>query len=329
MFMATQDKVLLINQIEGTLKPRMFANLLEEAVTEIQEHLDEYDVTHLAAESTGSDDMLDTYINAKKVSGRSEKTLVRYRYVIERFLKAVNVKTKDITTEHIRNYFAKEMTRGVAESTVDGIRQILCGYFGWLEHEKMIRANPISSIEAIKFQKKERTSMSDADMELLKRHCQNIRDRAIFHFLLATGCRISEVTSLNRTDVDLDNGECIVLGKGNKERTAFLDDVAILTLREYLSSRNDTCEALFVNKNGGRLQPGGVRAMLKVLSEKAGVDNVHPHRFRRTMVTRLLNRGMPIQEVAIIVGHEKVDTTMRYYSSNKNRIRNSYRIYMA
>ena len=314
--MATQDKALLMHKVEGTLRTRMFANLLEEAVDEIQDHLDEFEISHIQDGTMETEDMLDSYINAKKVGGRSEKTLVRYRYVIERFLKEVNVKTKNITTEHIRNYFAKEMTRGVAESTVDGIRQILCGYFGWLEHEKMIRANPISNIEAIKFQKKERISMSDVDMEILKRHCQNIRDRAIFNFLLATGCRISEVTNLNRTDVDLDNGECIVLGKGNKERTVFLDDVAVLTLREYLSSRNDTCEALFVNKRGGRLQPGGVRAMLKALSEKAGVDNVHPHRFRRTMVTRLLNRGMPIQEVAIIVGHERVDTTMQYFSSN-------------
>lgn len=227
--MATQDKVLLMHKMEATLKPRMFANLLEEAVVEIQDHLNEFDVSHINSEGIETEDVLDTYINAKKVSGRSEKTLVRYRYTIERFLNTVGLKTTSITTEHVRQYFADEMQRGVAESTVDGIRQVLSGYFGWLEHEKMIHVNPMYNIEPIKYQKKERTSLSYAETEILKRHCKNIRDSAIISFLLATGCRISEVTNLNKNDVDLVNGECIVLGKGNKERTVFLDDIAVLT----------------------------------------------------------------------------------------------------
>ena len=327
--MATQDKVLLMHKVEQTLKPRMFANLLEEAVDEIQGHLDEFDVTHVGDNEPETDDLLDSYINAKKVGGRSEGTQTRYRYIIERFLKAVNVRTKDVTTEHIRQYFAKELARGISESTIDGVRQILSAYFSWLEHEKLICRNPVFNIESIKYQKKERLSLSYADTEVLKRHCQNVRDHAIVCFLLATGCRINEVTKLNKDDVDLNNGECIVLGKGNKERTVFLDDVAIMALREYLSQRKDDCEALFIGIRKKRLQPGGVRAMLKNLAGKAGVENVHPHRFRRTLVTRLLNRGMPIQEVAIIVGHEKVDTTMKYYAANKSRIKNSYRMYTA
>ena len=329
VFMATQDKVLLMHKVESALKPRMFANLLEEAVDEIQGHLDEFDVTHIGEAKPEEDNMLDSYIAAKKVGGRSEGTQTRYRYVIERFLKSINVRTKDVTTEHIRQYFAQEMERGVSESTVDGVRQILSSYFGWLEHEKLICRNPIFNIESIKYQKKERLAMSYADTEVLKRHCKTIRDHALICFLLATGCRISEVVNLNRDDVDLDKGECIVLGKGNKERTVFLDDVAVMTLREYLAQRNDDCEALFVGKGNKRFQPGGVRAMLKTLATESGIENVHPHRFRRTLVTRLLNRGMPIQEVAIIVGHEKVDTTMKYYAANKSRIKNSYRMYTA
>lgn len=327
--MSMQDKVLLMHKVEETLKPRMFANLLEEAVDQIQTHLDEFEVANIGDESPETEDLLDAYISAKQVGGRSEKTLIRYRYVIERFLHAVKVKTKDITTDHIRAYFAAEMRRGVSESTVDGVRQILSGYFGWLAQEKKISYNPIANVEAIKHQQKERLALSYADTEVLKRHCKSVRDAAIVSFLLATGCRISEVTALNRADVNLDAGECIVLGKGNKERTVFLDDVAVLTLREYLSTRKDNCAALFIGKRNERLLPGGVRAMLTKLSEVSGIENVHPHRFRRTMVTRLLNRGMPIQEVALIVGHEKVDTTMRYYSSSKARIKNSYRMYTA
>ena len=328
--MSSKDKALLMHKVESTLKPRMFANLLEEAVEEIQDHLDEFDVTHTGGTfAPESEDLLDVFINAKRVSGRSEKTLVRYRYVIERFLKSANAKTRQVTPYHIREYFAGEMSRGVSESTIEGIRQTLSAYFGWLEHEKLIDRNPVFNIEPIKYQKKERLSLSYADIEVLRRNCKNIRDNAIISFLLATGCRISEVTGLNRDDVDLDAGECIVLGKGNKERTVFLDDVAVLTVREYLATRSDSCPALFVNKDHRRLNPGGVRAMLKKVAAAAHIDNVHPHRFRRTMVTHLLNRGMPIQEVAIIVGHEKVDTTMKYFSSNKSRIKNSYRIYTA
>ena len=325
--MASQDKALLMNKVEETLKPRMFANLLEEAIDEIQDHLDEFDITHINQDVIKTEDLLIVYLNAKKVGGRSEKTLTRYAYVIGRFLKAVGIKTKDITTDHVRDYFSKELARGVAESTVDGIRETLNAYFGWLEQEKLIRRNPVVHIEAIKYQKKERLSLSATDIELIKRK-SGVRDNAIVSFLLATGCRISEMTQLNRTDVDLDAGECVVLGKGNKERTVFLDDVAILTLKEYLSQRNDDNEALFVGCRKERLQPGGVRAMMKRLSKASGVENVHPHRFRRTNVTRLLNHGMAIQEVAILAGHSKVDTTMKYFAASKTRIKNSYRMHM-
>ena len=327
--MSNQDKSLLMHKVEGTLKTRMFANLLEEAVDEIQEHLDEFDIVHIAENALETDDLLSAFLSAKKVAGRSEKTLTRYQYIIERFMNFANTKTRDINQNHIRAYFAHELDRGVSESTVDGIRQVLSGYFGWLEHEKLIRSNPVFNIEAIKYQKKERLAFSYADTEVIKRNCRNLRDNAIVSFFLATGCRVGEVSRLNRDDVNLDEGECIVLGKGRKERVVFLDDVAVLTLREYLATRADNCEALFVTRRGKRFQPGGSRYMLCRIAEKSGVENVHPHRFRRTVVTRLLNRGMPIQEVAIVVGHDKVDTTMKYYSANKSRIKNSYRIYTA
>lgn len=329
--MAEKDKALLMKKVEGTLKPRMFANLLEEAVDEIQDHLDEFDINHVVSDDGSvleSNDCLETFINAKRVGGRSEKTLVRYRYIIERFMDYVKVKTNDVTTYHVRDYFSAEQQRGVSESTIEGLREVLNGYFGWLEHEKLIRKNPVFNIERIKYQKKERLAFSYTDIDLLQKNSyDNIRDNAIISVLLASGCRISEIVNLNRDDVDLANGEFIVLGKGNKERTVFLDDVAIMTLKEYLLSRSDNCNALFVNRYCKRLQPGGVRAMLKKVSEKANIENVHPHRFRRTMITRLLNRGMPIQEVAILVGHDKIDTTMKYFSSNKGRIKNSYKLY--
>ena len=326
--MAIQDKAMLMHQVEQTLHPRMFANLLEEAMTEINGHLDEYDVRHLG-ESSGTDNLLDSFINAKKVEGLSESTLSLYRYNIERFMMFANVKTRDVTTHHIREYLAHEQNRGLSDTTVNNLRSILNSYFSWLDQEKLITSNPVKSIGVIKCQKKVRESISDADMERLKRSCKNLRDIAILNLLASTGCRISEITNLNRNDVDLENMECTVLGKGNKERTVYLNEVAAMTLKEYLAKRKDRYPALFIGKRKNRLHPNGVREMLKQLAERSGVTNIHPHRFRRTLITNLLNRGMPIQEVAIVVGHDKIDTTMRYFSSSKARIKNSYRKYIS
>ena len=329
--MPEKDKAALMIKVEQTLKPRMFANLLEEAVTEIQDHLDGFDVTQRSGlPDSAPDDLLEAFISAKRVGGRSEKTLVRYRYVIGRFMHHANVPTSSVTTYHVRDYFSAEQLRGVSDGTIEGIRQVLNGYFGWLEHEKLIPSNPVFNVEPIRCQKKERLAFSYTDVELIRKNTyKSLRNNAIVSFLLATGCRIGEVVGLNRNDVNFDQLECVVLGKGNKERTVFLDDVAAMTLKEYQLSRTDSCEALFVNRSGNRISAGGVRDMLCKVSAASNVENIHPHRFRRTLITRLLNRGMPIQEVAIIVGHEKIDTTMKYFSSSKGRIKNSYRTYMA
>ena len=324
--MAEQDKVLLMHKVDGTLRTRMFANLLEEAEAEIQEHLDEFSVKYVGGEIVETDDILTAFIEAKRAGGRSEKTLVRYRYVIERFMFAVGVKTRDVNQVHVRAYITAEQKRGIQNSTLEGIRTILNSYFNWLEHEKKISKNPLYNIETIKSEEKKPEAFSRPDIEKMKRTCTSLRDMAIINFLLATGCRVSEMTGLNIQDINFDEGECVVDGKGAKERTVFLDDVAIMTLKEYLATRSDKEEALFVGSRGERLQPGGVRIMLKRIEKASGVKNVHPHRFRRTAVTRLLGLGMPIQDVAIIVGHESIDTTMTYYAISNSRIKNSYRL---
>ena len=327
--MATQDKVMLMYRIEGTLRPRMFANLLDESIEEINGHLDEFDVKHISGsgEADETDDMLTTYIEAKRTEGRSEKTLVRYQYVIEKFMKFCGCSTRDVTTYHIRDYLAKEQARGVKDTTLEGIRQVFSGYFGWLEHEKLIPMNPVFNVGAIKCEKMVKEAYSDAEIERLKRSCIDIRDMAIVCFLLSTGCRVSEMTGLDIDDIDFNASECVVNGKGKKQRTVYLDEIAVMTIKEYLSRRTDNEKALFVGYFGERLQPGGVRIMLKALGKRAKVTNVHPHRFRRTFITKLLNRGMPIQEVALVVGHDKMDTTMRYFSASNARIKSSFQKY--
>lgn len=173
--------------------------------------------------------------------------------------------------------------------------------------------------------KEDETKVWDVDLELLKTHCKRTRDKAIILFLLSTGCRISEVTQLNRTDVDFDNLVCKVLGKGNKERMVYIDAVTAMILNEYLQSRKDDSPALFVGKGSPRLSQGGIRLVLKNIQKDAQIKTtVHPHRFRRTLATNLIHRGMPIQEVARILGHEKLDTTMKYVCLNDSDIKFSY-----
>lgn len=327
--MAVSDKALLLNKVEGTLKTRMFANLMEEAMEEIQVHLDDFDVTNVSSEVVESDDLLKQFIDAKKSNGRGEKTLVRYEYVIERFMRFTKVKTRDVTEAHVREYFSTELERGIAKSTIEGIRETLNSYFRWLAEDGLIKKNPLIHISTIREDKKVKEAFSETDIERLRRSSNNLRDTAIINVLLSTGCRVSELVGMDIKDIDLANGECIVFGKGRKERIVYLNEVSVMSIKEYLFTRNDNNPALFVNRNGKRILPGGVRVALKRLEKISGVENVHPHRFRRTEITNLLNRGMPIQEVAIVSGHDNIETTMKYYDSSKARIKNSWQRYTA
>lgn len=274
-----------------------------------------------------TDELLDAYISAKTIEGRSPKTLERYKYIITKMMKSINIPIRKISVFHIRTYLTKEKQRGLSDRTLEGTREVLSAFFGWLHREGLINSNPISNLGTIKYAKVTRLPYSQVDIEKLKESCDNDRDKAIISFLLSSGCRISEVCALNRTDIDFDNKQCKVLGKGNKERIVYIDDITVLHLKRYLNNRKDEYEALFIGKNTKRLQPGGIRHMLKKVAAKAEVSNTHPHRFRRTLATSLIDHGMPIQEVAIILGHDKLDTTMGYvYTDNKN-VKNSYEKY--
>ena len=288
--------------------------------------LDGFDMAELIGD-TGPDDLLDSYVAAMKVECRSPKTIERYIYIIGKLMAFAKVPTRRISVYHLRNYIAAEKERGIQDSTLEGYREIFSAYFNWLQREALIEKNPCTNLGVIKCAKKEKKTYSDRELERLNRCCNTARDRAILHFLRSTGCRISEATGLNRDQVDLERLECVVHGKGNKDRVVYLDDVAGMVISEYLAERKDDMPALFVGLRGERLQPGGVRVMLKGLAERAGVDHVHPHKFRRTLATDLARRGMPIQEVARVLGHEKLDTTMKYVVLNKDDIKASYRRY--
>ena len=324
--MAIDAKISFMNQ----LKEQMADTLTVEQMAKLEKTgfalMDRFDVVELI-DNTGPDDLLDSYVAAMKVECRSQKTINRYVYIIGKLMAFAKVPTRRVSVYHLRAFIAAEKERGIQDSTLEGYREIFSAYFNWLQRECLIDKNPTTNLGVIKCAKKEKKTYTERELERLNRCCANIRDRAILHFLRSTGCRISEVTELNRDMVDIDRLECVVHGKGNKERTVYLDDVAAMVLGEYLASRTDDNPALFVNRYTERIHPGGVREMLNELAEKAGVDHVHPHKFRRTLATDLTRRGMPIQEVARILGHEKLDTTMKYVILNKDDIKASYRRY--
>jgi site-specific recombinase XerD len=325
--MAIEAKVTLLGELERDLYDRLTAAQLAEVMSALADRLNSYTMERLVDFAGTSDDLLMAYINALSVEGRSEKTLERYRYIITRMMESVKVPTNRITVYHLRRYLTDEKTRGISDRTLEGYRQVFSAYFNWLQRERLIENNPTANLGAIKYAKKQKDIYSDADVERMKFSCKTLRDRAIICFLQATGCRVSEVVGLNRDDVDIFNLVATVLGKGNKERTVYLDQVAAMTLQAYLEARKDNSPALFAGKGTDRLQPGAIRQMLVKLGKNAKVTHVHPHKFRRTTATNLIRHGMPIQEVAAILGHDKLDTTMQYVVLDKTAVQYSYKKY--
>lgn len=324
LIMSMQDKTLFLRQLETALSTTLTASDMSRTLTAVADTLEHFDIAKLADSDGEQDDLLQAYLAAMEIQGRSKNTMNRYVYIIKRMMAAVKVTTRHITVYHLRKYLMDEKARGVGDRTLEGYRQIFSSYFNWLQRESLIVQNPTANLGAIKCQKKLKQAYSDIDIEKLMLECDNLRDRAIIRFLMSTGCRISEMVQLNRDDIDFASLECTVLGKGNKERTVYLDSVAGMTIRQYLEGRRDNEPALFIGKGTERLHPGGVRLMLNNLSAKAGVENVHPHKFRRTLATNLIKHGMPIQEVAAILGHDKLDTTMQYVVLDKTQVRSSY-----
>ena len=225
---------------------------------------------------------------------------------------------------------------GNSDRTIEGYRAVLNSFFGWLSREGMIHDNPCANISPITCAKKVRTPFSEVDLYKIVEKCDfnsgdrctTDRNKTIVSFLGSTGCRISEMCALNRDSIRLDDMECVVHGKGNKDRVVYIDDVTAMLLKRYLDSRTDDSPALFIGRGSDRLTPGGVRHILKTIEARAGVENVHPHRFRRTLATNLIGHGMPIQEVSRLLGHENLDTTMTYCYVDQKSVKSSYQKYL-
>jgi len=325
--MAIEAKVSFMNELEKSLAKNIPMETMAAVMARVADTLEGFEMMEHFRDGGEKDDLLESYISALQVEGLSQKSIDRYAYEIRRLLAHAGMTCRRITVYHIRAYLAYGQKRGLAAESLKGQRDIFSTFFNWLQRENLIDKNPMANIAPIKCPKKKKIIYSETDLVRLKDNCSKKRDRAIVSFLESTGCRISEMTQLNREDVNLEGLECVVRGKGDKERTVYMSAVAGMQLREYMRERSDDCEALFINCFGNRMQPGGVRNMLKNIAKAAGVEKVHPHKFRRTLATNLARRGMQVQEVARILGHERLDTTMEYVVLDQAEIKNSYRRY--
>ena len=271
---------------------------------------------------------LKIFLAAKRVEGCSEKTIRYYDSTIRNVLTSIGKEVKSVTTDNLRVYLDEYQKRSNASKvTIDNIRRILSSFFAWLEDENYIDKSPVRRIHKVKTCKTVKETYSDEALELMRDHCDGIRDLAIIDMLASTGIRVGELVKLNRSDVDFENRECIVLGKGNKQRRVYFDARAKIHLQKYLRSRTDSNEALFVSLQHphNRLLISGVEIRLRELGRKLDLCKVHPHKFRRTLATMAIDKGMPIEQVQQLLGHQSVDTTLHYAMVNQNNVKLSHR----
>ncbi len=329
MLMSMEAKKLLMKEIESALSSKITNQMMIDVMAEIETKIVEYQVDRDEGncDRYAFNELLDAFIEAKTIEGRSVKTMDRYRYILGRLRDETSVPINSMTVFTVRSWLSKEQSRGISDITLEGYRNIFSSFFGWLHKEGLLKNNPCANLGPIKCRKQVKTPYSDIEIEMLKEACECSRDKALVQFLLSTGCRISEVCALNRDSLNFHELEVKVLGKGDKERTVFFDDVTAMLMKRYLDERTDDSPALFAGKGTARMTPGGVRAKLNKIADRAGVKDVFPHKFRRTLATTLIDRGMSIQEVASILGHDKLDTTMKYVFLSKTNVKNHYHKY--
>ena len=276
-------------------------------------------------------DYVQIFLAAKRVEGCSDKTIRYYESTIRNVLTAVNKLPDQATTEDIRLYLDEYQQRSKASKvTIDNIRRILSSFFSWLEDEDYIVKSPVRRIHKVKTCKTVKETYTDEALELMRDHSECGRDLAIIDMLASTGMRVGELVKLNKADIDFQNRECIVLGKGNKQRKVYFDARTKIHLQNYLNSRTDNNEALFVSlqKPYDRLRISGVEIRLRDLGKKLNLNKVHPHKFRRTLATMAIDKGMPIEQVQQLLGHSSVDTTLQYAMVNQNNVKSSHRKYI-
>ena len=278
-----------------------------------------------------NDEILQRFLSSKRLEGCSSKTLNYYNTTIQKMLREVNLPLSEMQTDDLRKYLSRyQLLHNSSRVTIDNMRRIFSSFFAWLEDEEYILKSPVRRIHRIKTSRVVREIFSDEDIELLRENCVHARDLAMLDLLLSTGIRVGELVNIDVSDVDFEERQCVVLGKGNHERIVYFDAKTKLHLLEYLEQREGTSKALFVSlhKPYQRISIAAVELRLKQIGRNANIQNVHPHKFRRTLATMAIDKGMPVEQVQKLLGHIRIDTTMHYAMVNESNVKISHRKYI-
>lgn len=279
-----------------------------------------------------NDEFLKMFLAAKRIEGCSDRTISYYQTTVKHLLSKTETSVRKITTEEMREYLSNYQKRNDCSNvTIDNVRRNISSFFSWLEEEDYILKSPMRRIHKIKTKTVVKSTISDEGIELLRDNCKEKRDLAIIDLLYSTGIRVGELVNLNIEDIDLEGRECVVYGKGDKERRVYFDAKAKVHLKEYIETRRDNNEALFVTLDAphDRLKISGVEIRLRKLGRELNLERIHPHKFRRSMATRAIDKGMPIEQVQKILGHSQIDTTMQYAMVNQNNVKSAHQKFMS
>lgn len=325
-------KKVIINEImQGMLKHldnsqmKMLYNVLERSfegieISKTEFPTDEQNINYI-----------DLFVSAKRVEGCSEKTLHYYSQTIKSVIDYIGKEIPHITTEDLRHYITNyQEDRKSSKVTIDNIRRILSSFFAWLEDEDYIVKSPVRRIHKVKSAITIKETYTDENLEQMRDNCDELRDLALIDILASTGMRIGELVLLNREDINFEERECIVFGKGSKERLVYFDARTKIHLQNYLNSRNDTNKALFVSLKSpfNRMTIGGIEVRLREMGRKLGINKVHPHKFRRTLATMAIDKGMPVEQLQKLLGHQRIDTTLQYAMVKQSNVKIAHRRYI-
>ena len=308
---------ILNNEQKEKLKEVLLYTFYNIEVTSIKDEL--------VADTT---DYAKMFIAAKRIEGCSERTLNYYETTIKTMIDKLSKKVNSIETEDLRNYLSEYQAKNnCSKVTIDNVRRILSSFFAWLEDEDYIMKSPVRRIHKVKATQTVKETYTDEELEEMRDACVEIRDLAMVDFLASTGVRVGELVNLDRVDIDMQERSCVVLGKGGKEREVYFDARTKIHLQNYLNSRTDNNPALFVSllRPYDRLKISGIEIRLRELGKRINIKKIHPHKFRRTMATKAIDKGMPIEQVQVLLGHRKIDTTLQYAMVNQNNVRNSHK----
>ena len=291
----------------------------------------EVSVTVTKPEEDNSYDLIAMFIAAKRIEGCSEKTLKYYRTTIDSMVSSLGKNVRHILTEDLRIYLTNYQNRNHSSRvTIDNIRRILSSFFSWLEDEDYIVKSPVRRIHKVKTTSSIKETYSDEELEKMRDNCKELRDLAMIDMLASTGMRVGEMVLLNRDDINFVERECVVFGKGDKERVVYFDARTKLHLKEYINSRIDDNPALFVTLRAPhkRIQIGGIEHRLREMGKRLNIPKVHPHKFRRTLATMAIDKGMPIEQLQRLLGHQRIDTTLQYAMVKQSNVKTAHRKYI-